>query len=402
MEMSGDSNGWAGWESIVREEPNDDHGLYSIDGASSRRDGGLALVHRLLVQYAHRDPDVLTGGEASTMVSPVVRFTACIVVALMCCSLCFGSAEAGQSLSDRIEASKLATVGVLQAGEDLRSPASKTHFTMRGTAVHLRDGFIVTARHVVEKDDNGRKVVPNQITVMTAALEEAAASLVGGSAFLDLAVFQITGDVAARLPATRFADSDASSGQPVYTIGYPLGWGPAIGFGQVGNPNTFLPTAETRLLQLDLSACSGNSGGGVFNDRGELVGLMHAIIQTETVQGEQRCSRFGFAVPGLLAKKIVTAVLNGEQPRFSRLGVGLTLMRMGSQWRVAASDVTGPARDGGLQKGDIILAIDNIELTDGAQLKNYLIEHTRPGQQISVRVLRGEIEQVLKVTLGQS
>jgi serine protease Do len=336
------------------------------------------------------------------MISPVVRFTAYIVGALMIGLLFCNSAEAEPSLSERIDTNKLATVGVLQPGEDLTSPASKTHFTMRGTAVHLRDGFIVTARHVVEKDDNGRKVVPNQITVMTAGLEEISASLVGGSAFLDLAVFRLNGDVAVRLPPTRFADGEASPGQPVYTIGYPLGWGPAMGFGRVGNPSSFIPTAETRLLQLDLSACSGNSGGGVFNEQGELVGLMHAIIQTETAQGEQRCSRFGFAVPGSLAHKIVTAVLKGEQPRFSRLGVGLTLMRMGSQWRIAASDVTGPARDGGLQKGDIILAIDNTELTDGVQLKNYLIEHTSPGQQISVKVLRGQTERVLKVTLGQS
>ena len=241
--------------------------------------------------------------EACTMIMSIVRSTACLVIALLACVLCFNSAEAGPLLSERIETSKLATVGVLQPGEDLNSPASKTHFTMRGTAVHLRDGFILTARHVVEKDDNGRKVVPNQITVMTAGLEETAASLVGGSAFLDLAVFRITGDVAARLPPTRFADGEASPGQPVYTIGYPLGWGPAMGFGRVGNPNTFIPTAETRLLQLDLSACSGNSGGGVFNEQGELVGLMHAIIQTETAQGEQRCSRFGFAVPGSLARK---------------------------------------------------------------------------------------------------
>lgn len=340
--------------------------------------------------------------EACTMIMSVLRSSTRPFVALLACVLYFGSAEAGPLPSERIETSKLATVGVLQPGEDLTSPASKTHFTMRGTAVHLRDGFIVTARHVVEKDDNGRKVVPNQITVMTAGLEETAASLVGGSAFLDLAVFRIDGDVAAHLPPTRFADGEASPGQPVYTIGYPLGWGPAMGFGRVGNPNTFLPTADTRLLQLDLSACSGNSGGGVFNEQGELVGLMHAIIQTETAQGEQRCSRFGFAVPGSLAQKIVTAVLNGEQPRFSRLGVGLTLMRMGGQWRIAASDVTGPARDGGLQKGDIILAIDDTELTDGVQLKNYLIEHTAPGQQISVKVLRGQTERVLKVTLGQS
>lgn len=302
-----------------------------------------------------------------------------------------------------VDRAKRATVGVLQPGEDRESPASKTHFTMRGTGVHLSDGYLVTARHVVERDEEGRKVVPKQITVMTTDLEEADATLVGGSAFLDVVIYRMPADLAARLPSTSFAAPEAVAGHPVFTIGYPMGWGPAIMFGRIGNPNTFLPTADTRLLQLDLGACSGNSGGGVFNDAGELVGIMHAIIQTDTAQsGDQRCSRFGFAVPGSLAQKVATAVIAGGQPRFSRLGVGLAAVRVGSAWRMAASEVSGPARDGGMRKGDIILAIDGTAITDGAQLKNYLIERTSPGQRVSITVLRGSQEESLAITLGQS
>lgn len=310
---------------------------------------------------------------------------------------------AAQPSAATIERSKLATVGVLQSGEDTQSPASKTHFTMRGTGVHLHDGYLLTARHVVERDEEGRKVVPKQITIMTSKLEEATAQLVGGSAFLDLAVYRLPADLSARLPETVFADADAAAGSDAYTIGYPMGWGPAMMFGRVGNPNTFLPTADTRLVQLDLGACSGNSGGGVFNDAGHLIGIMHAIIQTETAQaGDQRCSRFGFAIPGSLAQKVVTAVAQGEQPSFARLGVGLAAVRVGSAWRMAASDVTGPAKEAGLRKGDILLAIDDTEITDGAQLKNYLIERTNPGQRVSIKVLRGQDEQTLTVTLGKS
>lgn len=302
-----------------------------------------------------------------------------------------------------LEQSKQATVGILQSGEDLQSPASKTHFTMRGTGVHLHDGYLVTARHVVERDEEGRKVVPSHVTVMTARLEEATAQLVGGSAYLDVVVYRLPSDFAAKLPVTPFAETDAQPGTETYTIGYPMGWGPAIMFGRVGNPNTFLPTAETRLLQLDLGACAGNSGGGVFNAAGELIGLMHAIIQTDSPQvGDQRCSRLGFAIPGSLARKLTTAVIKGEQPSFARLGVGLTVVRIGAGWRIAASEVSGPAKEGGLRKGDILLAIDDMEITDGAQLKNYLIERTNPGQRVAITVLRGQEEQTLTVTLGKS
>ena len=328
------------------------------------------------------------------------RFLAlCALIASLAASSSWGAEyEIGS-----IDRSKEATLGILQPGEDIRSGASKNHFTMRGSGVHLGDGYLVTARHVVERDEEGRKVVPRAVTVMTTNLEEATAELVGGSAFLDIAVYRIPSELSARIPSATFDESDVTAGSRVYTIGYPMGWGPAIMFGHVGNPNTFLPTADTRLMQLDVGACSGNSGGGVFNERGFLVGIMHAIIQTDTVlTGDQRCSRFGFAVPSSLAKKVVSAVVGGGQPAFSRLGIGLTAVRVGNAWRVAVADASGPAKDGGMRKGDVILAIDGTDIANGAQLKNYLIERTNPGQRISITVLRAEREESLTVTLGTS
>ncbi|GKS59435.1 hypothetical protein YTPLAS18_29620 [Nitrospira sp.] len=331
----------------------------------------------------------------------------CISRSLALCALitsfAFVSTWGAEYQIGSIDRSKAATLGILQPGEDIRSGASKTHFTMRGSGVHLGDGYLVTARHVVERDEEGRKVVPRAITVMTTNLEEATAELVGGSAFLDVVVYRMPSELAARIPSAAFDESDVVSGSRVYTIGYPMGWGPAIMFGHVGNPNTFLPTADTRLMQLDVGACSGNSGGGVFNESGSLVGIMHAIIQTDTVvTGDQRCSRFGFAVPSSLAKKVVSAVIGGSQPAFSRLGVGLTAVRVEQAWRIAVADVSGPAKDGGMRKGDVILAIDGTDIANGAQLKNYLIERTNPGQQISIKVLRDDREESLTVILGTS
>ena len=309
---------------------------------------------------------------------------------------------ADRRLSSGIERAKRATVGILQPeGPDARGLAGEGRFSLRGTGFHVRDGYIVTARHAVEQEEAGKSTIPQEIRILTATLEELPATLTGVSAFLDIAVYRVNGDgPATRMAASVFAQQEPEPGDEVFTVGYPLGWGPAVGFGRIGNPNTFLPTVDSRLFQLDLSACSGNSGGGLFNADGEVVGVMHAIIQTETIQGERRCSRFGFAVPGRLVQRIANALIQGTQPKFSKMGIQLKVVKMGTRWMVAVADPSGPALEGGIQKGDILLAIDNTEITDAAQLKNYLIERTEPGQKVRVRVLRGDKEQVLSVTLG--
>jgi len=301
-----------------------------------------------------------------------------------------------------IQQAKRATVGVLQPGDDALRQSGKAHFVMRGTALHLRDGFILTARHVAEQDETGRRALAKQITVLTTDLDEVSATLVGVNAFLDLAVYRLPEDMSARLPNVSVAENDPDPGDEVFTVGYPLGWGPAMAFGRIGNPGTFLPTVDTRLFQIDLSVCAGNSGGGLFNIKGELIGIMHAMIQTTSDRGEQPCSPLAFASPGALVHRVASALINGEQPGFSKLGTALTAVRIGTRWRVAVAEANGPARDGGVQKGDLLLAIDTTEIADGAQLKNYLIERTVPGQRVAIRVLREGKEHVLHVILGKA
>jgi serine protease Do len=253
----------------------------------------------------------------------------------------------------------------------------------------------------VERDEAGKRIIPQHITVLTTTLEEWPAELTGVNAFLDIAVYRIAGSRGAlRLGTASFAGDEPQPGDEVYTVGYPLGWGPAVGFGRVGNPNTFLPTVESRLYQIDLSACSGNSGGGLFNKKGEIVGVVHAIIQTETMQAERRCSRFAFSVPGPLVQRIVGALIQGAEPRFSRLGISMKPVKAGIRWQLAVAEATGPAQEAGIQKGDILLAIENMEITDAAQLKTYLIERTEPGQRVRMRILRANKEQVIDVVLG--
>ncbi|UCH90580.1 MAG: serine protease [Nitrospirota bacterium] len=303
-----------------------------------------------------------------------------------------------------IEQAKLATVGILQSdvmptdGPDYGAPLK-----IRGSGIHLGEGVILTARHAVERSEGGKLVVPELIHVLSDNLRELPATRQGANAYLDVAVYKLQGDQSDwPISRVKFAEHDVTYGDNVFTVGYPMGRGPALSYGKVGNPNTFLPTIQSRLVQVDLSACRGNSGGGLLNGEGQLVGLIHAIIQTETSPAERGCSRFGFAHPGLLVKRVVNAVLAGKAPGFSVLGIHLETIKEGNRWVLGVAKATGPSRHAGFRKGDILLAIDELEITTPAQLKNYLIETTEPGQKVVIRVLRGKNQRTISVQLGQS
>ena len=323
---------------------------------------------------------------------------------------CLGGALAcasgleSKNYAQAIEQAKLATVGILQgvsakAGE----PEYDVSVKIRGTGIHLGAGVILTARHAVERSEGGENVVPKEIRVLTDSLRQVSAIRLGANSYVDVAVYRLQGDTSDwPISGVQFAQKDVTYGDEVFTVGYPMGRGPALSFGQVGNPNAFLSTVQSRLLQVDLSACRGNSGGGLLNHDGQLVGLVHAIIQTEGLGTERGCSRFGFALPGMLVKRVVDAVLTGKVPGFSILGIHLKTLKDGSRWALGVAKATGPSRHAGFKKGDILVAIDELKITSASQLKNYLLERTTPGQTVSLLVQRGDTQRTISVKLGKS
>ena len=294
------------------------------------------------------------------------------------------------------------TVGILADTQDQRMPEKLGKVVVRGTGVHLRDGYVMTARHTAEKRGIATgPAIQKRIHVLTDDLHELPADLVSDSAFMDVVLYRVDEPYRSKLQAgTSFAAAEASPGMEIFTVGYPLGWGPTMAFGKIGNTNTFLQTVDIRLIQTDLSACSGNSGGGLFNAQGEIVGIVHAVIQTDKEETQAHCSRMTFAIPGTLAERIINASLSGKPLAFSRLGVQMTSVKDGTKLRVAVKEVAEPAKSAGIQKHDILLAIESTEIVDGAQLKNFLIERTSPGQEVSVKVRRIDVDLTFHVVLG--
>lgn len=306
-------------------------------------------------------------------------------------------------LSTSAEKAKQSTVGILSPINERATMSGTAPFSIRGSGTHIGDGYILTARHAIEYQAGGKYIPQETIQVITGDLHELSAKFVGTNDFLDISVYRLPKSaLISSLDQAAFSPTESLAGDEVFTVGYPLGWGPALSFGHVGNPNTFLDTIQSRLLQVDLSACSGNSGGGLFNNHGEIVGVVHAIIQTEATQGERRCSRFAFAVPGLVVRNIVQSLIEGKQHKFSKLGIILSVIKYDDRWAITVKKATGPAQHAGFKKGDIVLAINDHAIHTSAQLKNYLIEHTHPGQQVHITILRQNTHRKLTVILGES
>ena len=324
------------------------------------------------------------------------------ILILLACLLMASHASAGEETrSGALERAKRVTLGILEDTQDPRAPEKPGKIKIRGTGFHLHDGYIVTARHAVEKSSPSGQVVPKVIHVLTTDLHEVAAQIVGESAYLDVVVYRLNQQDRTVLPVEApFAVETPPVGSEVFTVGYPMGWGPTMAFGRIGNANTFLQTVETRLIQADLSACSGNSGGALFNVEGEVVGILHAVIQTDKDESHVYCSQMAFAIPGTLAARIVSAAIEGKPLAFSKLGIHMTAVKDGTKWRIAVKDVAEPAKSAGIQKHDILLAIEDTEILDAAHLKNYLIERTAPGQRVAVKVRRAEADLTFTVTLA--
>lgn len=314
------------------------------------------------------------------------------------------------ALANASREARKATVGIFNRpgntsgnGQQDQQKTEPGHFVMRGTGFHTGNGYIVTALHVVSKEDrNGDKItVDGEISVLTDDMKELPLRLVGYNQFLDVAVYEADRRRGVFPPGSvKFSKEEPSPGDEVFSVGFPLGWGPVFSYGRSGNENAYLSTLPSRAIQADMSFCGGNSGGAIFNNAGEITGMAHAIIQDKKEGEEERCSRMTFGVPGVMLARAVDDIVKGNSPRFPLLGARLNAVKLGEQWRVAVSGVEGAALKAGMQKGDVIMSIDDVPVTTAAELKNYIVGEKNPGDQTKVRVLRGNEEKVLSVTLG--
>lgn len=320
---------------------------------------------------------------------------------------------AKESYLDGVENARRATVAILGAVAVSRSDEyghpENIGAALHGTGFHVGGGYIVTVRHAIASEYQGRVYFQQKIKIMLENMEEHPAMLVGANNAIDAAVYKIDlSKVKSPLTAVRFAAREPRMGEDLYTFGFPggaelaRGYGGGIAsFGKAGNESIYLPkTIDMRLMQVDMPVCLGSSGSGVFNEQGDVAGVMQSFVQTQENEREPQCGRIGMAVPGPLVKSVVDAIIAGGNVRFPVMGVKLKAGRLKDEWKVVADDVSGAAAAAGMLKGDFILAVDNTPVISTTQLQSYLLEKTHPGDLVKVKISRGGKERVLNITLG--
>lgn len=262
------------------------------------------------------------------------------------------------------------------------------------------DGYIATCAHVVDSATS-IKVTLNDETSYPA-------TLIGSDDKNDIAIIKIEAE---NLIPAQIGNSDSLViGEDVIAIGNPMGEfrGTATaGIISATKRSVTVEGQEMELLQTDAAVNSGNSGGGLFNANGELIGIVNAKVSSSGVEG------LGFAIPVNSISKEITDLLSfGYVTGRAYLGVytqNVTLRQDGGNWAystgrrcVQVVDVIkgSAAEKAGLQIGDIILKVDDKEITTNTELSE-LIQNYNAGDKASLTIQRSGEQLTLEVIFGE-
>ena len=272
------------------------------------------------------------------------------------------------------------------------------------------DGYILTNNHVVADAD--------RMTVTLSDHRQLKATLVGRDPTTDVAVIKVDAKGLPVLPLGN--DETARIGNWVIAVGNPLGLDFTVTAGIISAKGRGGNSALGRLLesryaitdfiQTDAAINPGNSGGPLLNARGEVIGINSAIAsQTGFYSG------YGFAIPITLAKQVADDLIKYGRVRRAVLGIqiaevtpedakaaGLDRIMGVKVGALAADGVAGsPARDAGLEVGDIIVKVDGRE-ADRVSTLQRIVRGKKPGDVVAVEVARFGDRKSFRVKLAEA
>ena len=297
------------------------------------------------------------------------------------------SASTG-SISDLVDAVRPSVVSVRQEVTQTNPLGQTSHGQAAGTGFVLSaDGYIVTNNHVIAEGDSP------VVTFADGTTEPA--TIVAGDPSRDLAVLKVD---RTDLVPLAVGDSDALRlGDQLIAVGYALDLNgePSVTAGILSAKNRTI-TAENgaqlvNLLQTDTAINPGNSGGPLLNGRGEVVGINTAIAGG--------AENIGFAIAITPVMDVIDALRDGSVP--DRALMGVTTQPTGEGLGVEIVEIAdgSGAADSDLRVGDVIVALDDTDITDPTSLGAAVAEY-QPGDTVTVTVQRDGSTQDVPVTLG--
>ncbi len=275
------------------------------------------------------------------------------------------------------------------------------------------DAYVLTNQHVVEGAD--------KITLITSKDEEIEGEVLGGDSYVDIAIVKMkkTDD----LVALTLGNSENSKlGDLVFTIGNPLGYDyrGSVSTGHLAGKDRLVSVSTDnnssssdwvmKVLQTDAAINPGNSGGPLMNLNGEVIGVISLkLVQTE-VEG------MGFAIPIEYVNSKIETLEKGEAIEWPLLGVQMLNVSdakysyrynfdipndVDSGVVIAGIEEGTGAASSDLKTGDIVTAINGVEVSDSAYLRYELYKY-QAGDTIELTYLRAGKEHTTKVTLSKS
>ena len=271
-----------------------------------------------------------------------------------------------------------------------------------GVIVDEDNAYIVTNHHVIFDERNDKPVDQIMVELMDKRVFEA--TVVGLDRGTDLAILQIEAD---NIKAVPIGDSElVRVGEWVLAIGSPfsanLSHTVTAGIISAMGRNNVMRGSDTyqNFIQTDAAINPGNSGGALLNMSGELIGINAAIAS-----GSGRSNAgIGFAIPSSIVTKVMNDLISKGYVVRSFLGIYMQdinedlfeTMDLESRKGTIVSDIVegSPAEKSGLESGDVIIAFEGKEITNGAALKN-LVSSASPGQKIKLTISReGKVQDI--------
>jgi Do/DeqQ family serine protease len=279
-----------------------------------------------------------------------------------------------------------------------RAPEQRRERSRGSGVIISTDGYVLTNNHVVEGAD--------EVAAVLLDGREVTAVIVGTDPKSDVAVLKIEAD--GLEPVVLGKSADLRLGEVVLAIGNPFGLGHTVTQGIVsalGRARVGIADYED-FIQTDAAINPGNSGGALVNTRGELVGINTAIASSSGgYQG------IGFAIPIDMARSIMDSLRQYGRVERGYLGVMIqdVAANMAEQFGLdrptgaLIADVLkgGPADDGGLRRGDVVLSVDGFEVADASHFRN-TISQNRPEAVVALVLLRDKEKVRVSMTVGKN
>jgi len=283
-------------------------------------------------------------------------------------------------------------------GNRPEAPRNRREQSLGSGVIVSPEGYILTNNHVVDG--------ATDVKVTLSDKRELKAKIIGTDPKTDVAVLKLEG---ANFPAITLGDSSkVQVGDYALAIGDPFGVGQTVTMGIVsakGRGNLGIEDYED-FIQTDAPINPGNSGGALVNDRGELVGINTAILS----HGSGGNEGIGFAIPVNLARSVMGQILDHGKVTRGYLGVVIQPISpamardlgLNKLQGALVGDVSpkGPAQAGGVQRGDVILAINGNAVNDSNELRN-TISMMQPGETVKLEISRNGSAKDLDVKLGE-